>query len=379
MNSDDAPREESDPSQLWGTEPPKLSGAGWRRAQRLEPTAEDEARRPVPRPPALQRPASAHQATGLEGRLAALEDAVIELARSVQQAGWASSAAEMRAEIEALRGGIADLQGVLPSETLLVDLVRAEGERSRATLAQNEEAAAARWNALLESIRDELAGAGEAEADSPRRQAVERARQGVETLHASLAELRSSLNSEANAELGALVQAEAQGARTEVARLRTGPIGEHLARLQTEIEGVRDGVRSVEARVADIPSIESLVEAVMHQSDRSRGQLEDMTVAMQAALEDLRRRSDQLDAGIDELSAKLDANRPADLTPVELTLRSEIERAKAELLGAGEETDARQRAVMAALAREVVSLTEGQIALREDFNKLLARLLGRRS
>ncbi len=370
MNRDDSPPDEADSSQLWGTEPPKLSGAGWRRAQRLAP-AQTQAPEESEESPAAGPP--------LEGRLRALETAVTRLAHAIQQAGWSSSAAEMRAEIDSLRGAIADLQGVLPRETLLVDLVRAQGERTRASLAEGQEGAAARWNALLDGLRDELATAGGREPEGSRRDAVERARQGVEALHASLGELRAGLSSEAHAELGALIQGETQTARADVASLRSGPVGEHLARLQTEVEGVRDGVRSIEARLTDLPSIEALVEAVMHQSDRSRGELQESTQTMYAALQDLRVRSERLDAGIVELAARLDANRPPALEPLERTLRFEIEGVKAEILSASDEADDRQRAVMASLAREVVSLTQGQLALRDDFNKLLARLLGRRS
>lgn len=339
---------------VWGSEHPRRTGAAWRRLQRLEPIAEPES--PPPRraqasdaSPAApsDTPSSTLMALlelrrDTERRLDSIGETVAQLARSVQEAVWSSSGTQVKAEMDALSAAVADVRRSLRS---------AEGPTALAEIAQ----------------------------DSGTRTVLERIRGEMEALRRGVAELRTSLPSATSDELAALLQAEARSTREALSALRMeGPAGarERADALRAEVESLRETVRMLADRLEDIPSDEHVARTVSEGSDRVRAQVEETSAANRRLLEEVRHRTERLDGGVTELAARLSAHRPEPERLIAM-LRKETDAIRAELGQATAATDARARNILAALAKEVVTIGEQQRELREEIRRLASRIVGR--
>ena len=255
-------REVPAPEQVWGSEHPKLSGQGWRRIQQLEPVAalptapagpeeEDEP------PDVPSSTASAIEALrrDSDARLAAMEDAMRAIAKTVKEAAWSTSTKDVRSELDQLRRSLAALRG----EAVQVDPTREIGEFLQAETER-----------IRGVIADELKTTLSRSDQEGR--ALERIRREVESLARSMAELRTSLPSSSTDELAGIVQDEARATRDVLARLRAEGAGGEKERLETvrvELESVREAVHGLIGRVSDLTSGDTLTRSIEDGAERS--------------------------------------------------------------------------------------------------------------
>lgn len=389
---DPQPQDEDDFSRVWGSEVPRLPGRGWRPGQPPGPVEGPELRASRHRGPAAEPEPAWEPLTPLDAiitlrretdaRLSEIEVAVTTLTRAVREAAWSTSGTEVRNEMNELRTSITEVRTALGGQEagrVLTDLVRVEAERIRAIVTETEAAMSEQWGGQLERIREELGLVDSAEGETDRRRALERIRKEIETMGRSLAELRTSLPGASSDELGALVQEEARATRDELSRLRsegTGGVNERLDALVVQVESVRGRVNALASSLKDTPTSEALVETIESTSERGRNEVQDLVAMLRSMLEDLRTRTDRMDEGLTELTARFEATR-TDSVGVAAILRSETDRIRGELAQATQSTDARARNVMATLAKELLTLGEQQRALREEIRKLAAKLPSR--
>ena len=386
--TDPAQPDDDDFSRVWGSEG-RLPGRGWRPSQEPGPVEPPELRASRHRGPAADPEPEWEPLTPLEAivslrrqsdaRLSEIEVAVSTLTRAVREAAWSTSGTEVRNEMNELRASIAEVRTALGGQEagrVLTDLVRVEAERIRAIVTETESAMSEQWGGQLERIREELGLVDSAEGETDRRRALERIRKEIETMGRSLAELRTSLPGANSDELGALVQEEARATRDELSRLRsegTGGVNERLDALVVQVESVRGRVNALAAALKDTPTSEALVETIESTSERGRNEIQDFVGLLRSMLEDLRTRTDRVDEGLTELTARFEATR-TDSVGLTAVLRSETDRIRGELAQANQSTDARARNVMSTLAKELLALGDQQRALREEIRKLAAKL-----
>jgi hypothetical protein len=464
---DTPPNDEDNPEadaraavRLWGTEHPKLSGAGWRRAQRLEPVVPEEpANKPKVR--GTRRPDAVGQALDAireqtDARLDALDETITQLARNVQDSMWTSSSAEIRRELNDLREAIAartsvfqrsvpeagaapeaggpegSVDSLRDAVAYLSDLmVRSAEEQTRrveevtqqaigrmgrdvAALATDfarrtdqieasfservirlaeglQAGAATQTERTRAAVAEALAGAGQNEQSEAlnaalaalskqldaRTAGLDRLVAQMDGANRSIAELRASLpGSDA---LGALIQSEIQGVRSELSALREGSdtdLGRRLDGIETQLGGVAAGLKGLTARMEDLPPADALTEILRAESERSRGEVRELGETLRSLVADLRDRADRIEGEVETLGARIEAGR-TDADPVLRLMQSEAEATRRELARVAEATDARARTIIASMAREVLAVAEGQRELRAELQRLAARIVGR--
>jgi hypothetical protein len=359
--SETAPDEPvADAVRLWGSEHPKLSGAAWRRSQRLE--------RIAPTPP--QDDAAAHLGataqpedtaaiaraiealrTDTERRLTELDEALRELAGTVQQAATGTG------------GGLLER---------LSEVEREIGEQTarlgRALTNQTEH-----LNRALSWQAEAVEGAaGDASEDAPAE--LGRISAQIVGLTRAVADIRASMP--AADDLGALLQSEIRGVRSDLLKLRDGGELDRLQAVEARLGELAAAVTGLSARMQDLPPADAFAEILRAEMDRSRAESARSDDDLRALVEDLRARADRIETDVSDLGTRYDAARTE---PDRLlsALLSHSDATRDELLRAAEITDAQARTILASIAREVLTLADSQRDLRDEVRRLAARIVRR--